>query len=127
MRDALRLQLEQPNLYNEQSFEERLSLLLDYEFTQRSQRKITRLIRQAKFRVSANLEQLNYHADRQLKKAQIRSLAQGEWLRLHQNMLLTGSTGCGKTYLACAFGHHYCQQGQTVIYYRLKELLEKCT
>lgn len=125
IREALRLQLDQPQLYNEQSFEERLSLLLDYEFTQRSQRKITRLIRQAKFRVSADLAQLNYHADRQLKKAQIRSLAQGEWLRLHQNILLTGSTGCGKTYLACALGHQHCQQGQTVIYYRLKELLEK--
>jgi DNA replication protein DnaC len=125
MRNALRLQLEQPNLYNEQSFEERLSLLLDHEFTQRRQRKITRLIRQAKFRVIANLELLNYHAGRQLKKAQIRSRAQGEWLRLYQNMLLTGSTGCGKTYLACAFGHHYYQQGQTVTYDRLKELLEK--
>jgi DNA replication protein DnaC len=125
IRDALNLQLEQPNLYNEQSFEERLSLLLDHELTQRSQRKITRLIRQAKFRVSAELANLNYNADRQLNKAQIRSLAQGEWLRLNQNILLTGATGCGKTYLACALGHNHCQQGQVVKYFRLKELLEK--
>ena len=56
---------------------------------------------------------------------QIRSLAQGEWLCLHQNILITGATGCGKTYLACALGHNHCQQGENVYYFRLKELLEK--
>ncbi len=55
----------------------------------------------------------------------MRSLAQGEWLRLHQNILITGATGCGKTYLACALGHNHCQQGYSVYYFRLKELLEK--
>jgi DNA replication protein DnaC len=55
------------------------------------------------------LAQLNYGAARQLDKAQIRSLAQGEWLRLHQNILITGATGCGKTYLACALGQNHCQ------------------
>ena len=125
MRDALQLQTEQPSLYVEQSFEERLALLLEHELVERECRKITRLTRQAKFRIKAELEQLNYQADRHLKKAQVRTLAQGEWLRLHQNILITGSTGCGKTYLACALGHHYCQQGQSVYYFRLKELLEK--
>jgi len=122
---ALLLQTEQPNLYNEQSFEERLSLLLAQEITGREQRKIERLTRQAKFRVSAEIEQINYQAERQIKKSQIRSLAQGEWLRLHQNILITGATGCGKTYLACALGHHHCRQGKVVFYFRLKELLEK--
>jgi DNA replication protein DnaC len=125
VREALLLQSEQPTLYNEQSFEERLSLLLSQEVSQREQRKIERLTRQAKFRVSAEIEQIQYHAQRQLNKTQIRSLAQGEWLRLHQNILLTGATGCGKTYLACAFGHHHCRQGHSVYYFRLKELLEK--
>ncbi len=125
IRDALLQQNEQPNLYVEQSFEERLSLLLDHEITQREQRKIERLTRQAKFRVGGTLAQLDYGASRQLNKSQIRSLAQGEWLRLHQNILITGATGCGKTYLACALGHNHCQQGQSVHYFRLKELLEK--
>ncbi|PKG93306.1 IS21-like element helper ATPase IstB [Paraglaciecola sp. MB-3u-78] len=125
IRDALSQQSEQPNLYVEQSFEERLCLLLDHEITQRDQRKIDRLTRQAKFRVNGILAQLDYGASRQLNKTQIRSLAQGEWLRLHQNILITGATGCGKTYLACALGHNHCQQGENVYYFRLKELLEK--
>ena len=125
IRDALSQQSEQPNLYVEQSFEERLCLLLDHEITQRDQRKIDRLTRQAKFRVNGTLAQLDYGASRQLNKTQIRSLAQGEWLRLHQNILITGATGCGKTYLACALGHNHCQQGKNVYYFRLKELLEK--
>ena len=125
IRNALSQQTTQPNLYAEQSFEERLCLLLEHEITQREQRKIERLTRQAKFRVSGTLAQLNYGASRQLDKTQIRSLAQGEWLRLHQNILITGATGCGKTYLACALGHNHCQQGENVYYFRLKELLEK--
>ena len=125
IRDALVQQSEQPNLYVEQSFEERLSLLLDHELMQRDQRKIDRLTRQAKFRVNGTLAQLNYGATRQLNKTQIRSLAQGEWLRLHQNILITGATGCGKTYLACALGYNHCQQGKSVYYFKLKELLKK--
>ncbi len=125
IREALLRQHEQPNLYVEQSFEERLSLLLEHEIIGREQRKIERLTRQAKFRVSGTLAQLNYSASRQLDKTQMRSLAQGEWLRLHQNILITGATGCGKTYLACALGHNHCQQGYSVYYFRLKELLEK--
>ena len=125
IRHALQQQTEQPNLYKEQSFEERLSLLLSVEKNEREQRKVERLTRQAKFRVNAQIEQINYQAERQIKKAQIRSLAQGEWLKLHQNLLITGATGCGKTYLACALGHHHCRQGMAVYYFRLKELLEK--
>jgi len=125
IRDALIQQAEQPSHYNELSFAERLALLLDQELNQRENRKITRLIRQAKFRVRAELEQVNYRAARNINKSQIRSLAQGEWLRLHQNILITGATGCGKTYLACALGNQHCQQGRSVNYFRLKELLEK--
>jgi DNA replication protein DnaC len=124
-REALREQTEQAALYQELSFEERLSLLLEHEHQGRAQRRIERLIRQARFRLQANIEQLDYHSRRDLDKAQVRSLSQGQWLTHHQNLLITGSTGCGKTYLACALGHHHCQQGHSVYYFRLKELLEK--
>ena len=52
-------------------------------------------------------------------------MAQGEWLRLNQNVLITGATGSGKTYLSCALGYHHCQQEHDVLYFRLKELLER--
>ena len=125
VKTALAQQAEQPNLYMEQSFEERLSLLLDHEINGREQRRIERLTNQAKFRIKANLQELDYRIDRGLSKDQIRSLAQGEWLKQQHNLLLTGATGCGKTYLSCALGHHYCQQAHSVYYFRLKELLEK--
>ncbi|PCK31517.1 IS21-like element helper ATPase IstB [Pseudoalteromonas piscicida] len=125
VKTALLQQLEQPNLYIEQSFEERLSLLLEYEITGREQRRIERLTKQAKFRLRANLQEIDYHIERGLNKGKIRSLAQGEWLKQHHNLLITGATGCGKTYLSCVLGHHYCQQEHSVYYFRLKELLEK--
>ena len=125
VKTALLQQIEQPNLYMEQSFEERLSLLLEYEITGREQRRIERLTKQAKFRLRANLQEIDYHIERGLSKGKIRSLAQGEWLKQHHNLLMTGATGCGKTYLSCALGYHYCQQEHSVYYFRLKELLEK--
>ena len=124
IKQALRQQLEQPNLYQEQSFIERVSLLLTHEIDTRDQRKIERLVRQAKLRLPGQLNQLIYSTKRNLDKAQIRSLSQSTWLSLHQNILITGATGCGKTYLACALGHEHCLQGKSVFYIRLKELLE---
>ncbi|MCE2573894.1 IS21-like element helper ATPase IstB [Motilimonas eburnea] len=121
----LATQQQQAAHYRELSFEERLELLLSEEINQRNLRKVTRLTKQAKFRLRAELAQLDYSSARQLDKAKIRSLMQGDWLALHQNVLITGATGCGKTYLACALGHHFCQQGHSVLYFRLKELLEK--
>lgn len=124
IKHALQQQLEQPNLYQEQDFMERVSLLLTHEMDTREQRKIERLVRQAKFRLPAQLNALIYSPKRNIDKAQIRNLSQSTWLNLHQNILITGATGCGKTYLACALGHEHCLQGKSVFYIRLKELLE---
>lgn len=122
---ALRQQHEQPAHYVELSFDERLSLLFGHELTVREQRKIERLLQQAHFRLPASLEQLDYSARRHLSKERVRALVSGEWLRLHQNVLITGATGSGKTYLSCALGRHFCLQGQSVRYFRLKSLLEE--
>lgn len=124
-RQALKQQLEQPPLYRELSFEERLALLLGQEQQGRSERRIERLVKQARFRLQAHIEQIDYRARRNLDKAFIRSLGQGQWLEYHQNLLITGATGCGKTYIACALGHQHCRQGHSVYYFRLKALLEQ--
>ncbi|MCU8466056.1 ATP-binding protein, partial [Vibrio vulnificus] len=115
-----------PSTYQEMSFEERLSLLLDEELTQRENKRIARLLKQAHFRLHAELEELDYRSGRGLEKTVIRNLASGQWLSRKQNILLTGATGCGKTYLACALGRHLCRQGHSVYYFRLKNLLEEC-
>ncbi|MGR3159762.1 IS21-like element helper ATPase IstB, partial [Vibrio vulnificus] len=117
---------ELPSTYQEMSFEERLSLLLDEELTQRENKRIARLLKQAHFRLHAELEELDYRSGRGLEKTVIRNLASGQWLSRKQNILLTGATGCGKTYLACALGRHLCRQGHSVYYFRLKNLLEEC-
>lgn len=121
---ALEQQNAQPQHYQDLSFNERLALLLDAEITQREQRKIERLVKQAKFRLQAHPEQIDYRVGRGLEKAKIRSLLEGHWLTHHQNLIFTGATGCGKTFMGCAIGQHFCQQGKSVRYFRLKGLQE---
>ncbi|WP_159187061.1 IS21-like element ISEc12 family helper ATPase IstB, partial [Escherichia coli] len=125
-RDALKKQLAQPGTYQELGFEERLSLLTAEELPCRENRKAERLIKHARFRLNAELSKLDYRNNRGLDRALIRSLSQGNWLTLKQNILLTGATGSGKTFLACALGHNACRQGYKVYYYRLKALMEQC-
>jgi len=122
---ALEQQEAQPNHYSDLSFNERLSLLFDSELLDREQRKIQRLIKQAKFRLGADVEQIDYRAARGLERSKIRSILEGHWLDHNQNLIFTGATGCGKTYLGCAIGQHFCQQGVSVRYFRLKSLQEQ--
>lgn len=125
VRDALEQQRTQANTYAELSFTERLQLLLAHELTQREQRRIERLTRQARFRLRAELCDITYKANRNLDKAQVRTLSQSDWLNHAHNLVITGATGCGKTYLACALGTEHCRQGKVVFYFRLKEMLEQ--
>jgi DNA replication protein DnaC len=121
---ALEAQNAQPQHYQDLSFQERLTLLLDEEITQREQRKIGRLVKQAKFRLQAIPEQIDYRAGRGIEKAKVRSLLEGHWLTHHQNLIFTGATGCGKTFMGCAIGQYFCQQGKIARYFRLKGLQE---
>jgi len=122
---SLMLQEEQPHLYRDLSFYERLSLLLGEEITAREQRRIERLVKQAKFRLAAHPSQIDYREGRGIDPSKIRSLLEGHWLKHHQNLIFTGSTGCGKTYLGCAIGQYFCQQGIAVRYFRMKGLQEQ--
>jgi DNA replication protein DnaC len=88
------------------SFEERLALIVDRERLYRDNQRRTRLLRGARLKVAeASVEDINYKAARGLDKRQIAALAGGEWVRRSQNLLITGATGSGKTWIACALAH----------------------
>ena len=105
------------------SFEDRFALLLEREHAARTNRRLTRLLQLARFRVTACVEDLNFRAKRGLDRSMILRLAGGEWIREHQVTLIVGPTGTGKTWLACALGQSACRQGYTVRYTRLPRLL----
>lgn len=127
MAHALAMQTEQPGHYDELSFDERIQLLVDNEARDREQRKQTRLLKSAKLKLHANAQDIDYSHPRGLKKAQMATLLQCEWLTKHQNLLLTGPCGSGKTYLACALAHTACMKGHSAKYYRLSRLMLELT
>ncbi|SMC25652.1 DNA replication protein DnaC [Andreprevotia lacus DSM 23236] len=106
-------------------FEQRLGLLLDEELNSRDNRRINRLMKQAKLRYNqAALEDVDYRSGRGLDRLQIQTLAGGEWMRQRQNLILTGPTGTGKSWLACAFGQQACRQGLLTYYTTATRLFE---
>lgn len=108
------------------SFDERFAMLVDREHTWRENRRVSRLLREAKLKSSqACMEDVQYGAGRKLDKALIAQLANCQWIRAHQNLILTGATGCGKTWLACALGNAACRQGLSVAYVRTPRLFEE--
>lgn len=122
--DALEQQIEQPATH-ELSFEQRLGLLVEREVVHRENRRLSRLLSTAKLRVPACIEDIDYRHSRGLEKPVIASLAQLDWVRSGMNLCITGSTGCGKTWLACAFGNQACRAGLSTRYLRLPRLLEQ--
>ena len=109
------------------SFEERLGLLVDREMTERDNRRMTSRLRRAKLRHTAILEDLDYRNSRGLDKGLVQSLASCQWVKEHLNALITGPTGVGKTWLACALAHKACREGYTAQYVRLTRLLRELT
>ena len=109
------------------SFEERLGLLVDREMTERDNRRMSSRLRRAKLRHAAILEDIDYRNSRGLDKGLIQSLASCQWVKEHLNALITGPTGVGKTWLACALAHKACREGYTAQYVRLTRLLRELT
>jgi DNA replication protein DnaC len=123
MAQALEEQRRQPDL-DGLGFEERLALLVDREATERDDRRLRARLKFAGLRQSACVEDIDWRAARGLDRALFQRLAAGEWIDRHQGLLLTGPTGVGKTWLACALGHKACRDNRSVLYQRLPRLLE---
>ena len=105
------------------SFEEHLGLLLDAETTERDNRRLQTRLRTAALRSTACLEDIDYRHHRGLDKSLMKKLATCQWLHEHLNVLITGPSGIGKSWLACALAHQACRQGFTARYLRLPRLL----
>lgn len=108
------------------SFEERFAMLADRECTWRDNRRLARLLKQAKLRnPQACLEDVDYRPSRGLERRMIAALVSCDWIRHAQNVLLTGRTGVGKTWLACALANAACRQGFSALYLRTARLVEQ--
>ncbi len=105
------------------SFEERLGLLVDYEWTSRQNKKLQRLLKNARLKINACLEDIDYQHPRKLDQKLMAHLGSMKWLLAHQNVLLSGPTGVGKTYLVCALGNQACRHGFSVRYFKMSKLI----
>ncbi|WP_326538657.1 IS21-like element helper ATPase IstB [Pseudorhodoferax sp.] len=107
-------------------FDERLTLLVQREIDWRDERRLTRLLKTARLKVgSACMQDIDWRASRGLDRSLLTQLAGCDWLRHGHNVLITGATGVGKTWLACALGHQAARAGFTVLYVRATRLLEE--
>jgi len=124
MLKALSEQMQMPDIAD-LSFEERLGLLVDREMTERHDRRLKTRLRQAKLRLSAALEDIDYRHPRGLDKSLMIALASCQWVRDRRNILIIGPTGIGKTWISCALGQAACREGYTTLYLRLPRLLQE--
>lgn len=106
------------------SFEERIGLIVDFQMTANENRRMRNRLKSARLRVAASIEDLDFRSDRNLDRATIMSLAQNQWVKRYHNILITGPTGAGKSYLACALAQKACRDGHTTLYHRLTKLLQ---
>ena len=107
------------------SFEERLGLLVDTEWTAREQRKLTRRLHAAKLRYQATLEAVDYAHPRRLNRQQVLTLGACAWIAERHNLIVTGPCGIGKSFLACALVERACRRGFTARYVRMPRLLHE--
>lgn len=123
MTDAFRNQLNDPK-FKEVSFGDRFGMLIDIEYSNRKHNRLKRLIHNAGFdQPGTNILDINYTSGRKLNKNLINRLATCEYISEHRNLFITGATGCGKTYMACAFGMEACKRYFNTKYVRLPDLL----
>lgn len=105
--------------------DELLAFIVDSEYDKRNQNRIDRLLKQASLKIStACIEDIKFSSKRNLLKEHLEPLLNGDFIKQHKNVLISGSTGCGKTYLTCALGHCACMNAYSVKYFRVSKFLE---
>jgi len=124
MAHALKEQMQMPEI-DSLSFEERLGLMVDREMTERENRHLKTRLRKARLRQHATVEDIDYRHPRGLDKTLMSKLCSCTWISQHHNVFITGPTGCGKTFLACALAQKACREGYTARYSRLPRLLQE--
>lgn len=123
MATALEEQLSLPDI-DTLFFDERLAMLIDREDIERQNAALARRLRQARLRQAACIEDIDFRTPRGLDRSLVRELATCDWLRRHDNLLVTGPTGVGKSWIACALGNKSARDGFSVLYTRLARLLD---
>lgn len=124
MAKALKEQNQALNAYEQLTFEDRLTLLVDREATERDNNRLRLRLKQAKLRLTATVEDLDFHHPRGLDKSLVLTIAGCRWIYEHQNVIVTGPTGVGKSYLACALAHKACREGFRTLYLRAPRLFD---
>lgn len=124
MAKALSEQIALPEIEN-LAFEERLGLLVDREMTERDERRLKSRLRKARLKQLACIEDIDYRHARALDRSLMVDLASCQWIKKHLNILITGPTGVGKTWIACALAQKACREGYSAQYLRLPRLLEE--
>jgi len=125
MVDALEQWRRRGNIKKDLDPEDLVGLLVDAEWISRENRSLTRRLQEARFPVAATLEDIDYQHPRGLQKAKILDLASSRWVAAHQNIIFTGPTGIGKTYLPCAIGNKACRDGYRVLFHRAPRLFSE--
>ena len=124
MAKALQEQWEMEDI-NQLSFEERLGLLVERESVVRESRRLQTRLRKAKLRQNGCIEDIDFKHPRGLDRSLVMKLSACQWVQKHQNLIITGPTGVGKSYLACAFAQKACREGYSAIYLRISRLFEE--
>ena len=124
MAKALKEQNQALDAYEQLTFEDRLALLVDREATERDNNKLRLRLKQAKLRLNATIEDIDLQHPRGLDKSLVLTLAGCRWIYEHHNVIVTGPTGVGKSYLACALAHKACREGFRTLYLRAPRLFD---
>ncbi len=124
MAKALEEQLNMADI-DDLSFEERLGLLVDRETTEKENKRLAARLKKARLRQTNCVEDIDFRTPRGLDKNMILALAGCQWVKKSQNVIITGSTGVGKTYLACALAHKACLEGYSSVYKRVTKLFDE--